>query len=400
MGLDDELSERGRSLSEPTQTETVKLEERITQLWHTLLIRNADYAQEASIWHVRTEPIQDYLAPETMLVEYFVARGRMLACLVTRQSIRVVQLPGQLNDVRAQLPRAWLNLKTVPRSPADRIPHLADKLKTVLCSLQEILIAPIEHQLADHAQLIIVPHGPLHYVPFHALHDGSGYLLERHLISYLPVASLLRYCQGVQSPTKDLVAIGHSKGGLLPYTVQEARSIAAIMGGSSLLEEQATLDRVRERAAACRSIHIATHGEFRSDNPLFSGLDLEDGSLTTLETFNWRLQASLVTLSACQTGWSVVGGGDELLGLMRAFLYAGAATLVLSLWAVHDRSTATLMELFYRNLVDGRSKGEALRGAQLSLLRGELGNGSDGAQRLAHPYFWAPFYLVGDTGPL
>ena len=103
-------------------------------------------------------------------------------------------------------------------------------------------------------------------------------------------------------------------------------------------------------------LHLATHGDFRADNPLFSGLALADGSLTTLDCFNLRLRASLVTLSGCQTGRSVVSGGDELLGLTRALLSAGAASLVLSLWAVEDISTARLMEAFYRNLAAGRPR--------------------------------------------
>jgi hypothetical protein len=144
----------------------------------------------------------------------------------------------------------------------------------------------------------------------------------------------------------------------------------------------------------------ATHGEFRPDNPLFSGLALADGWLTTLDIFNLRLQASLVTLSACQSGQSQVGGGDELLGLMRAFLYAGAASLVLSLWAVEDRSTALLMEAFYAKLAEGWSKGAALRHAQRQFIQDGVSQG-DAAQRLyKHPFFWAPFFLVGDTGLL
>ena len=103
------------------------------------------------------------------------------------------------------------------------------------------------------------------------------------------------------------------------------------------------------------------------------------------------------TLSACQTGRTVVGGGDELLGLMRAFLGAGAASLVLSLWAVEDRSTARLMESFYGRLARGQSKSEALRAAQLEFIQSDAGaeNGS-----YTHPYYWAPFFLVGDPGPL
>ena len=142
-------------------------------------------------------------------------------------------------------------------------------------------------------------------------------------------------------------------------------------------------------------LHVATHGEFRPDNPLFSGLELAGGWLTTLDIFNLRLQASLVTLSGCQTGRSVVGGGDELLGLMRALLYAGAQSVVLSLWAVEDRSTARLMELFYGRLAQGWGKGAALRQAQVQLMQ----EGSvDG--RPVHPYAWAAFCLAGDSGAL
>jgi CHAT domain-containing protein len=139
-------------------------------------------------------------------------------------------------------------------------------------------------------------------------------------------------------------------------------------------------------------IHLACHGDFHPDNPLFSGLALQDGWLTTLEIFNWRLSASLVTLSACQTGRGVVGGGDDLAGLMRAFLSAGARTLVLSQWAVADQATALLMRNFYRALASGEEKPSALRRAMLDLLHGDPLN--------QHPYFWAPFFLVGDGGRL
>jgi CHAT domain-containing protein len=180
--------------------------------------------------------------------------------------------------------------------------------------------------------------------------------------------------------------------------VEEAQSVAEILNGQVVLEDKATLTRLREMASDCRILHLAAHGDFRPDNPLFSGLALSDGWLTTLDIFNLPLKASLVTLSACQTGRNVVGGGDELLGLMRAFLYAGAASLVLSLWAVEDRSTAQLMTTFYGKLAQGQTKGAALREAQIQFIQGQ--DGQDDTALYAHPYFWAPFFLVGDTGPL
>jgi CHAT domain-containing protein len=242
-----------------------------------------------------------------------------------------------------------------------------------------------------------VPHGPLHYLPFHALHDGQRYVLEEVEISYLPGASFLRYCQEAESESEGLLAIGHSYSGRLPHAVYEAQSVAALLGGRVLLEDQAAVGELARLMPQYRAVHLAAHGDFRPDNPLFSGLSLSGGWLTTLDIFGLRLDASLVTLSACQTGRNVVGGGDELLGLMRAFLCAGAASLVLSLWAVEDQSTAQLMVAFYRRLAEGWNKEAALRAAQLALLRGENGSELPGSD---HPYFWAPFFLVGRAGPI
>jgi CHAT domain-containing protein len=244
--------------------------------------------------------------------------------------------------------------------------------------------------------LTIVPHGLLHYLPFHALFDGESYLLERFEIHYLPAASLFSYCNQAEPAEGGALVFGHSGGGQLPYTVLEAHAVAATVGGEVYLESEATVETFLRQAGAKQVVHLASHGDFRPDNPLFSSLSLADGWLTTLDIFGLKLQASLVTLSGCQTGRSVVGGGDELLGMMRAFLYAGAASLALSLWVVEDRSTALLMENLYRGLAAGQTKVGALRAAQLDLLHAA---GPDGAG-YEHPYYWAPFILVGAGGGL
>lgn len=383
---------RGRA-----QQEVLALEKRITDLWHRLLVRNADYAREAALWTVRTEPAQPYLAPNTLLVEYFVVHGELVVFLVTADAVQARRLKRDLTPIQRLMQLLWLNLKAVPKSSPSQVPALATNARGVLGRLNELLIAPLADELGSFRRLIIVPHGPLHYLPFHALHDGTSFLLERHEISYLPSASFLRYCQEAQPADSGLFAIGHSFSGRLPHTLQEARTVAALFNGQVLLEDQATLTDVQRGVRNCRTLHVATHGDFRADNPLFSGLALADGWLTTLDIFNLRLKASLVTLSACQTGRNVVGGGDELLGLMRSFLSAGAASLVLTCWAVEDRSTAQLMETFYQKLAHGWTKGQALRCAQLQFLRGQ---GEQGSADYSHPYFWAPFFLVGNAGPL
>jgi len=382
------------------QQDVLALEKQITELWHRLLIRNADYARDACLWQVRTEPVQPYLDPDTLLLEYFIAHQELVVFLVTAGAVQARRLPIDLARVQRLVQFLWLNLRAVPRTNSGRASTLTTNAQGILCQLDELLIAPLGDALAPYSRLIVVPHGPLHYLPFQALYDGRTYLLERHEISHLPGASVLRYCCEAQPAASGLLAFGHSYGGRLPYAVQEARSIAELSGGHAFLEEKATPARLRAVASNCRALHLAAHGNFRPDNPLFSGLSLADGWLTTLDIFNLRLNASLVTLSACQTGCSVVGGGDELLGLMRAFLYAGTASLILSLWAVEDRSTAHLMETLYLKLAQGWRKGTALRHAQLQLIEGRSSDEKATGAAYSHPYFWAPFFLVGDAGTL
>lgn len=369
----------------------LELEKQITGLWHRLLVRSADYARQASLWQVRTEPVQPYLREGSLLVEYFSVQGRLVVFLVGQERIESMYLPGSLADVQRLMQLFWLNLRSVARAGLEQRAALTSNLQGILGKLYGLLVEPFRAALQGIQRLVIVPHGPLHYLPFHALHDGSRYLIERCAVSYLPGASVLRYCREAKPAGQSALAVGHSFGSRLPFTLQEAREIAGMIGAETLLEEKATLAALRAAAPGCRVLHLAAHGEFRADNPLFSGLALADGWLTTLDVFNLRLSASLVTLSACHTGRSVVGGGDELLGLMRSFLAAGSASLVTTLWTVEDQSTAHLMGSFYRALWSGSEKGAALNQAQRDLLLSEEYN---------HPYFWAPFCLVGDEGKL
>jgi CHAT domain-containing protein len=388
--------EAGLALDESgaTPAEVLALEGRITQVWHQLLVRNADYARDAALWQVRTEPVQPYLDEHTLLLEYFSQAKETVIFLVSQKNLEAQRLAIDLAQVQRYLQLLWLNLNTVPRAGPERSPALGRNAQGLLGKLYELLLDPVAGKLSGYNRLIIVPHGPLHYVPFQALHDGEKYFIEKYELSYLPGASLLRYCREAQASGQGALAVGHSYGGRLPEVMGEARTVAGLWGGQALLEERATVEALRAEAGSSRILHLATHGDFRPDNPLFSGLALADGWLTTLDIFNLRLQASLVTLSACQTGRSVVGGGNELLGLMRSFLAAGAASLVATLWAVEDRSTSDLMREFYQSLAAGETKSAALRRAQLGLL------GRDEVVGGRHPYFWAPFFLVGDPDEL
>jgi CHAT domain-containing protein len=131
-------------------------------------------------------------------------------------------------------------------------------------------------------------------------------------------------------------------------------------------------------------VHLACHGLFRADNPMFSSLKLHDGWLTAAEVMRLDLAGALVTLSACESGRNEVFAGDEPIGLTRAFLGVGASTLVVSLWLVQDEATALLMEKYYERLRGNMGPAEALRAAQLAIM-----------DEYPHPYYWAPFITVG-----
>lgn len=373
-------------------------EKQMASMLIQLQVRNADYIEDVDLWKVQVEKPQPYLDASTLLVEYYITRGEVMAFSVTGEEMQVhrrltttTKLNRWLSLLRLNLYRLFPNLYTSGNLWGNEWTNL----QGLLGYLYAALIHPLADRLADFDRLIIVPHGPLHYLPFHALFDGRSYLLEQCEISYLPSSSVLRFCSGHQPVGVDSLSslvLGCSVNGMLPHTLAEAERVAGLLLGTTLLEETATLANLRAQVKGSRIIHLATHGEFRPDAPLFSYLYLADGPLTTTDVFNLELDAALVTLSACQSGASVVGGGDELVGLSRAFLYAGATSLLMSLWRVEDQATAQLMDGFYQNILAGQRSAAALRQAQLNLLN------SDEGSCYRHPYFWAPFFLVGGRG--
>lgn len=391
-----------RSLTE-MQQEMLTLEEAITARWRQLLVRNADYAQDAAqsaAGEAVAPPagiaaLQPHLPADTAVLEYHILhdegqRGKtIIAFLLTRHGVTARRLAATPAQLAAPARLLHLNLQAAALTPLRQHPALIANAQARLRQLHRLLLAPLVADLAPYRRLIIVPHGPLlHYLPFAALHDGAGYLVEQMDLSILPSASLLPHLPAPPPPLSGhAAAFGHSHGGELPHAPAEAAAVANLLRGRAYLEAEATRTAVAQAAARASVLHLATHGDFRPENPLFSGLALADGQIATLDVFHWRMPASLVVLSACQTGRSVVSGGDELLGLMRAFLSAGASALVLSLWQVADAATRELMTHFYRRLIAGEAAATALRQAQCHLLQNSH----------AHPYFWASFFVVGQT---
>ncbi len=385
--------------AQKAQYQIWKIERQITKRWHQLLLHNADYARDAALWQVRTESPQPWLDGETLLVEYFLARGQIIVFLIDKNRIETRKLKIAPAQVARWLNMLALNNRSLPWAPPERQHQLARNARGILARLHQAIIAPFLARLNRYPRLIIIPHGALHYLPFHALFDGERYLLETHEVSYLPASSLMQFIARDRSHDGRTVAFGYSGHGYFPQAPEEARRVATIMRGRAWVEEEATLHRVKEETPTARAVHFAAHGAFRADNPLFSGILLADGWLTALDIFNLRFEASLITLSACETGQHRVGGGDELLGLTRSFLYAGAASLLLSYWQIPDAIAFAFIDDFYQRLVAGKRKAQALREAQLALMR--LGQEGDSAtSHYQHPFIWAPYFLMGSPDAL
>ncbi len=329
----------------------------------------------------------------TVLLEYFFGADDGAVFVVTRSGLTVTPLAVRPREIARLLQRWYLNLTATAQAVARGASPdaLGRNARGILAALYRALVAPVAAHLGGCTRLVVIPYGPTHAVPFHALHDGERYLLETMEVSSCPSSSLLRLC--AERPHRDedsTLVLGCTGEGRLPEVCKEAQAVSALMPGICHIEDAATRDALIEAAPHHRVIHLAAHGEARLDNPAFAHLALADGHLTTTDVFNLRLHGALVTLSGCETGRATVTGGDELIGLSRGFLHAGASTLVQSLWRVEDGTTATLMAAFYRALRAGQPKGAALRIAQRALL----------ATHGVHPFYWAPFQLVGDAGPL
>jgi CHAT domain-containing protein len=174
---------------------------------------------------------------------------------------------------------------------------------------------------------------------------------------------------------------------MTPHINEEVEALRELLPkGLFFLGKEARVDKLRRYGQTAGKLHIAAHGIFRSDNPMFSSLRLGDSWLNLFDIFNLQLGAELTVLSACETGMSTVWEGDELLGLARGFLYAGTPSLLISLWTVNDRTTAQLMRRFYEGLSRGLSNSWALQEAMIEV-----------KARFPHPYYWAPFILMGKS---
>lgn len=339
--------------------------------------------------HVDQVALAETPLPENhVLIEYY-SVGQELVAFVRRGSEVELRPVAPLEEAEAlvdklsfQIGKCALGTEYV----MSKIETLRKGIDRCLNQLYNLIIGPVEDLLREGDSLIVVPHGALHGLPFHAFHDGEGYLIDRYAITVAPSAAVLHVCRSVARPIGDRAMIVGIDDPSLPSVPEEVAAVSATWASAKVAQGARATSRVLKRHAGTFDVlHLATHGVFRADNPGFSSIKLADAWLTVKDLADVARGAQLVTLSACETGVSGITAGDEVVGLTRGLLSAGCASVVASLWTVSDESTARLMGRFYGSLRDGAAPAEALRAAMLAI-----------REQYDHPYFWAPFVVVGD----
>jgi len=377
-------------LSEEALGEMSDRERRMRAITEKLyLLSHSDNATRSS-FNTFLPDIQASIDERTLLVEFYDDGQQFWAFVLDGQSCKVYPLTVNVGTMKQLLNQLKSNIAAGLRmetdSPAaNRLTLLAQRL---LQRVYALLLAPLEIQEYAQERLIIVPYGALHYLPFHLLHDGDSYLIENYEVVTLPTASLVTRSSPRSSP--GALILSHSWEGRLPHALVEAKMVHSMFGGALYAEETATRSVLQTEPT--QILHIATHGQYRLDQPDLSFLELADGQLYADDLLQQDLSYELVTLSACETGQANVAADEELIGLGRGLLYAGAGALILSLWQVTDSTiTQAFMERLYAALHTGSSKAAALREAQLLILQ---------QKSQLHPAFWGAFQLIGDPRPL
>ncbi len=366
--------------------------------------RNKDFASLRSADTLKIEKVQAMLPAETTLVEYYYRDKYLYAWILEQDSSRLVKKNVDENELK-KLVRKYRDLVNQPDTVRGlMITEQSTSAKTSSQSqfrdinnqLETLLVSDIIDTIPS-KKVYIVPHGILHYLPFQALSTDGRYLIERYQIGYSPSASVLKHIfEKNKTIKKAVLALGNPDLGAprmaLPYAEVEVQDIKKFFNQTNILTlKQASEAAFKRNAGNYDILHIASHGEFNQKTPLISCLrlapgDNEDGRLETAEIFELDLNAYLVTLSACNTAMGKIAIGDELMGLTRAFLFAGTPSIMSTLWSVNDQSTRLLMKYFYSNLRT-MDKFESMRQAQIKMIHNSENQ---------HPYFWAAFQIIGD----
>ena len=368
------------------KAELAKLEEQYQSANRQASLNRGSTARSAE--PLSLERIRQLLPEGTALVEYGFLSDGLIAFVATRSGCRQTRWQTNTTQLRRDVQR--LRALLASRQPGE---GMAELLRSVS---ERVSVPALKLVPSGVTRLLIVPADYLNYLPFHALlTETGGAVIERFETGYLPAASLLQFLSGARKPYRDLFlgalgSVSVEGWAPLPGTLLETSRIAALYPGAKKASAaDFTHDRALDALLHHDIVHFATHGIFDERAPLFSALLTAEAPgqparLSLYELPDLNIRARMVVMSACETGLGKISGGDEVSGLTRAFLLAGADTVVSSLWKVSDESTALLMEHFYRHLRQGEGPARALREASLAVRK-----------QYPEPFFWAPFTVTG-----
>ncbi len=365
------------------QSGQIKTRSIVLALKKDLQEKAPELATLVSVTTPATAEIQSKIKDDETLLEYYCAGKDWYVFILTGKTIAAQKLPS------ADMEK---NIDALRKTIATRnMPEFNQSSRTLYRQIFALAAPSIKTK-----KLIIVPHGSLHYLPFAALSDGNDYLIDSFSIRMLPSASILNFLtERTKQAGRGALIFGNPKLDDPKYDLKFAQDEALAIGriipeSKVLLRSEASKTNLQNFGSNYSIIHLAVHGVFDLDKPLNSALLLaadsnNDGLLRAGDLYNLSLRTDLVTLSACETALGKVATGDDVVGFTRGFLYAGARSLISSLWQVDDEATRDLMVNFYTNL-SKMSKDEALRQAQLQAKK-----------QYPHPYYWAAFLLTGSA---
>ena len=324
------------------------------------------------------------LDDDDAMIAYFIAGDELMAFVARKGGIASVRCIAQASDVGPLVDKLLYQLRAGVRAADARSLRA---IKVLSRALHDLLLGPVLEQVPSvHGakRLVVVPFGPLHAMPFAALFDGERYLIERFEIQTAPSASIAcadRPARPAATGRPLVVAVADEQA---PLIEQEARALTAARTADVIEGADATIARVREAVRGRSMLHFACHGRFIGALPNASGLRLADGWMPVREIVDLDLDAQVVFLAACETGRNAVDAADELAGISRAFLAAGARCLVAGLWSVRDQAALEVSTAFHKEFSAGIRPSAALRAAALASLR-----------KWEHPSWWAPFVVSG-----
>lgn len=427
------LRSQWQAVADQAAPDTLVAEQRLHEFYRELHLLAPDYAALRSALPLTAEQILAHLPTDTAICAYFGLPEQLVCFLLTqKRGVTAIRLPMTVRQVAsAALDGAGRLRSLLPTAAGD----LSEPW--LLTKLHDALIAPLLPHLADCQRLVLLPHGALHRLPLHAAYDPvtQQFLCDRFAILYAPSATI--QCtrllpKAMATPHAGVLAV--APGAVdLTHPPAEARAIARLLDGAALIGPAATTTQVLQQAPHYRYLHIAGHAHYRADAPLLSSIALADQHLTAWDLLqSANVGCALVSINGCESGVNLVQSGDELMGLARALLYAVAPSVLLTLWPIHDLAARVFAQLFYQQIqrqpmpveqalahclrltvahfrhlstdaVRALLRADDLTPAAIDAALAQLPSQgrhttvNPNASPFAHPYFWAPYLLIGEV---